>query len=105
MVLERLAWQLPCSGAMRQLGVEVNPPPDPVTGISGGGTVSVVAVGVESTPGSTASGAPGTARTTGGNSGGATGGPISEANLVRALLSGGSMRGTMATSGMPSASA
>ncbi len=90
---------------MRQLGVEVNPPPDPVTGISGGGTLSGVAVGLESTLGSSASGAAGTARTTGGKSGGATGGPISGANRAKALVSGGNMRGTMAASGMPSASA
>ena len=71
-VLKRLAWQLPCPDAVRQLGVEANPPPDPVAGISGGGTVSLVAVGTESTPGSAASGAHGTARTTGGNSGSPT---------------------------------
>ncbi len=70
--------------ALRQLGVEVNPPPDPVAGISGGGTVSVVAVGVESTPGPSASGAPGTARTTGGNSGG----PVSEVSVDPAVAGG-----------------
>ena len=82
--------------AERQLGVEVNPPPEPVTGISGGGTVSVVGVGMESM-----SGGPGTARTTGGNNGGS----VSDARLTSALLSGGNMRGTMAASGIPSASA
>ena len=70
------------ASAMRQLGVEVNPPPDPVAGISGGGTMSVVAVEVESTPGSTASGAPGTARTTGGNSGGPRSGDSALARSV-----------------------
>ena len=83
----------------------MNPPPDPVTGIRGGGTVSGLVVGLASTLGSAASGAPGCARTTGGNLGGVTAGPISDARRARAALSGGNTRGTMAASGMPSASA
>ena len=96
LLLDGLTWQLPGPKARRQLGVDVNPPLEPVMGTCGGGTESAVGLGVEN-----AFGAPGTARTTGGN----TGGLMFEVKLTCALLSGGNMRGTMAVSGMPSASA
>lgn len=93
------------AGKTRQLGVEVNPPPEPVTGINGAGTVSVGVLGSKSTAGSAGFGIPGSANTAAGKSGGASSGPMSAGRVARGPPSGGNMRGTIAASGIPSASA
>ncbi len=86
---------LPCDGVPNQLGVDMKPPPEPLMGTRGGGTVRGVAVG--STPALAGSGAPGVASTIDAGAVCVTG--------AKGIVAGGDMRGRTATSGMPSASA